>query len=54
MCENKLLCGIVVLVVGILFLLKDLNVWGFWGITPWTAVFVLVGLAMMCKKGKKK
>lgn len=36
--------GIVLLVIGILFLLRDLGVWGFWGIEWWTAAFILAGV----------
>ncbi|MCX8147224.1 MAG: hypothetical protein N3D84_02035 [Candidatus Woesearchaeota archaeon] len=41
--------GVVVLIAGLLLLLKDIGIWAFWNITPWTIVFVLVGLAMVCK-----
>lgn len=37
--------GVLVLVVGVLFLLRDFAVWNFWNIQAWTAVFVLLGLA---------
>ena len=39
--------GILVLIVGLLYLLKDLDVWKFWGIEPWTALFVLAGLCII-------
>ena len=39
-----------VLIVGVLFLLRDLGFWSFWNIQPWTAVFVLLGLAKLGKK----
>ena len=41
--------GWTVLIAGFLFLLKDLNVWSFWGIEPWTVVLILAGFAMMGK-----
>jgi hypothetical protein len=47
---------LVVLVIGVLFLLRDLNVWDFWNISWWTAVFVLMGLCGLLGTcmGKKK
>jgi hypothetical protein len=39
--------GIVVLIVGILFLLVDFGVWDFLGITAWSAFFVLAGIMML-------
>ena len=38
------ICGILFLVIGILFLLVDLEMWDFFGIQWWTALFLLVGL----------
>jgi len=49
-CPHHYLGAIVVLAVGILFLLKDWNVWNFWGITGWSALFVLVGLGLLIKR----
>ena len=52
------------LVLGILFLLRDLNIWDFWGISWWTALFVVMGIASlgsancpdckMIREGRKK
>ena len=39
----------VVLIVGVLLLLQDLGYLVLWGISPWTVVFVLVGLKMVKK-----
>jgi len=54
----KKLLGLVVLVLGVLLLLRDLNVWDFWAIQPWTLAFLLAGLVISikscCWKGKKK
>jgi predicted benzoate:H+ symporter BenE len=56
----KLVLGIVVLVVGLLMLLQDLGKISLMGITPWTWIFMLAGIAMIskgackCKDGKKK
>ena len=33
------------LILGIVFLLKDLNYWNFWNISWWTALFVVMGVA---------
>ena len=38
------LAGASFLVLGILFLLRDLNIWDFWGISWWTALFVVWGI----------
>jgi len=49
-CPHHYLAALVVLAVGILFLLKDLNVWNFWGINGWAALFMLVGLGFLLKR----
>ncbi len=36
--------GATFLVLGILFLLRDLNYWDFWNISWWTALFVVMGI----------
>jgi hypothetical protein len=36
-------CAIIFLVLGVLFLLRDLNVWDFWGISWWTALLIVMG-----------
>jgi len=50
MCCDKCkgMCGALLLIFGILFLLRDLNVWNFWNIQAWTIIFVLVGCGMLC------
>ncbi len=40
----NMVTGLLFLVLGVLFLLRDLNVWGFWNIQWWTALFLLAGL----------
>ena len=47
------LCGIVVLIIGIIFLLVDLGQWDFWGIKWWTVAFILLGLCKLCWGLKK-
>jgi hypothetical protein len=48
--------GIALVVLGVLFLLRDLDIWSFWNISWWTALFLLVGIkgiihTFMCKDG---
>ncbi len=52
--------GILLLVLGVLFLLRDINVWNFWNIQWWTALFILAGVVYLatgscgdCKKMRK-
>ena len=62
MCEKcAKMMAVLVLLVGVLFLLRDLNVWQFWNIQWWTVIFLLIGLKLfavsgcpMCKKLNKK
>ena len=42
------LVGILLLIIGIFFLLRDLSIWDFWGIQWWTAAFLLVGVVSFC------
>ena len=39
--------GISILVLGVLFLLRDINIWNFWNIQWWTALFVVVGIGQL-------
>ncbi len=39
--------GLFFLIAGILFLLRDLAVWGFWGIQWWTILFLLWGIGSL-------
>jgi len=41
--------GWLFLIVGILFLLKDLNIWNFFGIEWWTAFFIIAGFVSLAK-----
>jgi hypothetical protein len=49
--------GYLLLLVGILFLLKDRGVWFFFGLNWWTVLFLLAGLASIgkscCKECKE-
>ena len=40
--------GLLLLILGLVFLLRDLAIWNFWNIQWWTAAFLLAGL---CKLG---
>jgi len=61
-CEKcKKLGGVLLLILGVLFLLRDVGVWNFWNIQWWTAAFLLLGLGTwgatccpMCKAAAKK
>jgi len=45
MCKKcMMLTGVVVLVLGVLFLLQDLKVWSFWNISWYTALLIVGGL----------
>ncbi|HLD05489.1 MAG TPA: hypothetical protein VJG90_07250 [Candidatus Nanoarchaeia archaeon] len=37
-------CGWLTLIIGVLFLLRDFNVWNFWNIQWWTVMFIFMGL----------
>jgi len=59
-CKKCVKCmGLLVLIIGIIFLLVDLKVIGFWGINWWSAVFIIMGGSHLmthacpeCKKAK--
>ena len=45
-CDKCLkLGGVLFAVLGILFLLQDLEIWPFWNISWYTALFVVIGVA---------
>ena len=53
-CEKCSKIGSVVfLVLGVLFLLRDINVWDFWNIQWWTVLFILIGVVGLCKSSCK-
>ena len=37
-------CGVLMTLAGVLFLLRDLNIWGFWNVQWWTVAFLLMGV----------
>jgi hypothetical protein len=44
-CNNCIkMAGWSLLVLGVLFLLQDLNIWNFWNISWYTALFVVAGI----------
>lgn len=50
LCEKcSKLCGALLLVFALLFLLRDLNIWDFWNIQFWTVGFALLGFACFGK-----
>ena len=53
-CGKKLVLGLVVLFVGLLYLMKDLELadWTM-NVQPWTVIFVLAGLAFVWKGMKR-
>ncbi|MBL7056332.1 hypothetical protein ISS07_05445 [Candidatus Woesearchaeota archaeon] len=69
MCKKcSKISGMMTLLVGILFLLKDQGIWDFWGLSWYTVLFLLVGVIKLASvhcgacqaccapapKGKKK
>ena len=42
--------GLVLLIVGVLFLLQDTVIWNFWNLSWWTVVFIVFGLGALLKK----
>lgn len=49
-CMSGTVCGVILLIVGILFLLVDLGKWNFWNIQWWTVLFLLWGIFTLWKK----
>ena len=43
--------GWIILILGILFLLADLGIWGFFGINWWTALLIVWGICALFSKG---
>ena len=48
--ETKLLIGIVLLVVGALYLLQELNLIDFWTLSWYTVAYILLGAGILLKK----
>lgn len=44
-------CGVLMLLLGALFLLVDFGVWDFWGIHWWSAILILFGIGSIAKSG---
>lgn len=38
------ICGWLMLIAGVLFLLQNLNIWNFWNIQWYTVLFILLGV----------
>jgi hypothetical protein len=51
------MCGGLLLALGVAFLLVDLGTWTFWGVSWWSALFLLMGVGHLgkanCKDCKK-
>lgn len=45
--------GVVVLIIGILYLGQDLGWWGFWTLKWWTVMFLLIGIKVLAHTRKK-
>jgi len=44
------MCGFLMLLFGVLFLLQDLSIWNFWNINWWTVAFLLMGMTSLAMK----
>ncbi len=42
--------GLVLLILGILFLLQDLTIWSFWNLNWWTVLLIAFGLGALLNK----
>jgi len=59
MCKKcGMLFSLLLLILGVLFLLQDLEIWAFWNISWYTGLFLLLGISHIgsgyCKDCKKK
>lgn len=43
--------GILAIVLGLMFLLRDLNLWNFWNIQAGTVIILLVGFGLFFSSG---
>jgi hypothetical protein len=58
LCKKCLMLeGLLFLMFGVLFLLRDLNVWDYWNIQWWSIAFLMLGLTILlsntCPKCKE-
>jgi hypothetical protein len=54
MCNKcYLIGGILLLVIGVLFLLQDLGVWNFWDLNWWSVLIILCGVTALASSGCK-
>lgn len=50
MCENNKKCGIVILIIGLLYLVKDYGFFdvSWWKVSWYTLLFLAIGLSICC------
>ncbi len=48
-CQHHKMFGWFVLLLGVLFLVRDFGIWNFWNIQWWSIAFILIGLGACCK-----
>lgn len=50
MCENNRKCGIVILIIGLLYLIKDYGLFdvSWWKLSWYTVIFLAIGLGLSC------
>ena len=54
MCNKcHMIGGLLLLIIGVLFLLQDLKVWDFWGLSWYSAFFILMGVVGLASSGCK-
>ncbi len=46
-------CAIVAVIAGVLFLLQDLAIWDFWGLSWYTVGFLILGVGSLIAMKKK-
>ena len=45
------MCGVLLLALGVVFLLRDVGIWDFWNIQWWTAVLIAAGVGSLASAG---
>ncbi|MBU0980451.1 MAG: hypothetical protein KJ709_06590 [Nanoarchaeota archaeon] len=52
-CKSPVWFGIIVLIFGLFYILKDLGYWEFFRINMWSVVLMLFGVYMLSSVGRK-